>query len=57
MHTKTNYFDYSTSKLKLSKIKNVTAIENPQLENDEDFAEGIAKAIEEACLFSCYFGI
>ena len=26
------------------------------LENEEDFAEDIAKAIEEAHLFSCYFG-
>ena len=30
-------------------------IENPKLENEEDFAKDIAKAIEEAYLFSCYF--
>ena len=38
-------------------IQNVTIIENPKLENEEDFAQDIAKAIEEAYLFSCYFGI
>ena len=53
----TIYFDNSNSTLKLYKIQNVTVIENPMLENEEDFAEGIAKAIEEAYLFSCHFGI
>ena len=57
MHAKTNYFDNSNSKLKLYKIQNITVIENPNLENEEDFVEDIAKAIEEAYLFSCYFGI
>ena len=57
MHAKTNYFDNSNSKLKLYKIQNVTVIENPKLENERDFAEDIAKAIEEVYLFSCYFSI
>ena len=56
-HAKTNYFHNSNSKLKLYKIQNVTVKENPKLENEEDFAEDIAKAIEEAYSFSCYFGI
>ena len=54
---KRNYFGNSISKLKLYKIQNYTVIENPKLENKQDFAEDIAKAIEEAYLFSCYFGI
>ena len=53
-HAKINYFDNSNSKLKLYKIQNVTVMENPELEN-EDVAEDIAKAIEEAYGFSCYF--
>ena len=57
MHAETNYFDNSNSKLKLYKIQNVNVIENGKLENEEDFAKDIAKAIEEAYLFSCYFGI
>ena len=57
MHAKTNYFDNSNSKLKLYKIQNITVIENPKLESEEDFAKDIAKATEEAYLFSCYFGI
>ena len=36
---KPNYFDNSNSKLKLYKIQNVTVIENPKLENEEDFSE------------------
>ena len=51
------YFNNSNSKLKLYKIQNITVIENPKPENEEDFAEDIAKAIEEAHLFSSYFGI
>ena len=42
---------------KLYKIQNITVIENSKLENEEDFAENIAKAFEEAYLFSVYFGI
>ena len=59
MHAKTNYqyFDNSNSKLKLYKIQNITVIENSKLENEEDFAEDIIKAIEEAYLFCRYFGI
>ena len=53
----TLYFDNSNSKLKLYKIQNITVMENPKLENEKDFAEDTAKAIEEAYLFSCYFGI
>ena len=49
------YFDNCNSKLKPYKIQNVTVIENPKLEN-EDVAEDVAKAIEEAYGFSCYFG-
>ena len=56
MHAKTNYFDNSNSKLTLYKIQNVTVIENLKLENKEDFAEDIAKTMEKAYLFSCYFG-
>ena len=55
MHGKTNYFDNSNSKLKLYRIQNVSVIQNPKLENEEDVAED--KAIEEAYGFSCYFGI
>ena len=58
-HAKTNYryFDNSNSKLKPYKIQNVTVIENRNLENEEDFAKDTAKVIEEAYLFSGYFGI
>ena len=55
--TNFNYFDNSNSELKLYEIPNVTVIENHKLENKENFAKDIAKAIEEAYLFSCYFGI
>ena len=55
-HAKINYFDNSNSELKPYKIQNVPVIENPKLENEEDVAEDIAKAIEEAYGFSCYFG-
>ena len=41
----------------LNKIQNITVIENFKLDNEEDLAEDITKAIEEAYLFSCYFGI
>ena len=55
-HAKTYYFHNSNSKLKPYKIQNVTVIENPKLENEEDVAEDIAMVIEEAYGFSCYFG-